>query len=83
MGTEVLEQTGVQQFRCRGAVADLAHLPGVHRKGGVPVGQWQSGAGVPGGELLGGYGTATLGPGRFGGEYGGSDSHPVQGKGAA
>jgi hypothetical protein len=78
-----MEEAAVEQGGDRFAVPQLAGLPRVQREGGTALGQREVGFGEAPGEVVGGDGTAALGPGRVGYEKGGSDNHPVQGKGAA
>ncbi len=83
VSAEVTEQSRVQQGSRLRMVPDLARLPGVQGQKDVPVRQRQAGTGQACGEPGGGDRAAALGPGGVGGEYGGSDSHPVQGEGTA
>jgi hypothetical protein len=83
VGTEVAQQSRLEQGGRARAMPCLAQLPGVQRQGGVSIGQRQTGSGDPGREQAGGDGPAALGPGRVGGEYGTGDRHPVQGEGAS
>ncbi len=83
MRSEVAQQPRVEECGDGGAVADLVGLPWVERQRGALRGQFEAGAGQPGGETGGGDGPAALRPGGVGGEYGPVDGHPVQGEGAA
>jgi hypothetical protein len=83
MWAEVLDQPGVEQGCDVGTVSDLAPLPGVQGKSSMSVGEGQLGSGESGCELGCGDKSAAFGPGRVGGEYGRSDSQPVEWEGAA
>ncbi|CAM5271321.1 hypothetical protein SALBM311S_07802 [Streptomyces alboniger] len=83
VGAEVLEEPCLEQGRCLGAMPDLAQLPRVQRQGHVAFGQRQTWSREACGELGRWDGAAALGPGRVGGEYGGSDGQPMQREGAA
>ncbi len=78
---QVVQESRVAEGGDAGALEEFAGLPGMQGKGGGVVGQRKTG-GEPAEELRRGDGAAALGPCGFGGECGGIDREPVQGKGA-